>query len=157
LKRKPEFGANKKVGAAVGVSGEIVREFLTLLDLPETIQKLFAKGGLGLEQGRRLWQVSRARPGDLASVAAVIGGMAALEARDFVDYFLRHPELTAMEAKDRLAKSKTVVEDEYHVVALLSREEFQTLMKKARARRVSPDALVSIVIRGWLKDASHGT
>ena len=53
LKELPEFGSNQRVAEQVGVSGEIVRQFISLLDLPDSVQKFFQDRELGLEQGTK--------------------------------------------------------------------------------------------------------
>jgi hypothetical protein len=151
LKALPEYGSNAKVGKAVGVSGEIVREFLTLLTLPEGIRGLFEDGQLKLEHGRRLWQLGRRRPQVLQEVADVMTGMSAMDARHLAEYVLKHPELSVSEARIKLAESKTVTEREFHVVALLSEEQYRLLTQEARERKVDVNVLVTSIVRQWLR------
>ena len=151
LKALPEYGSNAKVGRALGVSGEIVREFLTLLTFPEGIQVLFEDGQLKLEHGRRLWQLGRRRPELLKQVAEAMTDMSAMDARHFVEYILKHPELSVSEARMKLVESKTVTKREFHVIALLSEEQYKLLAEKARKRKVDVDVLVTSIVRRWLE------
>lgn len=150
LKSLPEFGSNAKVGNAVGVSREIVREFLALLDLPEGVQRLFDTGQLKLEQGRRLWQLARRRPDLLGEVAEAMTGLTAMDARHLVEYILQHPKLSVSESKSKVLGSKTVTEREFHVIAILSEEQYRDLAQEARRRKLPVDALVTSVLQNWL-------
>jgi hypothetical protein len=151
LKNLPEFGSNEKVGRAVGVSGEIVREFLALLRLPEQVQVHLKDRKLGLDQGRKLWQLSRRRPDIVVASAEAMIGMPAVEGRHLVDHLVNHPELSVDEAKKAIVASRSVVQREFHVVALLSEDQYRALEKQSRKVRKSTDELVTSIIRSWLE------
>ena len=147
---KSHYGSNAKVGEAVGVSGEIVRQFITLLKLPEKFRDLLDQRMLGLEHGRRLWQLARTNPHALAAAANEIRGMTALDGRAFILYLLKHPELTPKEAKQRVLDSKTTTTKEFHVVALLSEDSFRKLRGRAKKLRKSVDKVVTAIVEDWL-------
>lgn len=156
LKGLPDYGSNQKVGKAVGVSGEVVREFLTLLRLPDTIQSLFEQRQLKhLEQSRRLWQLARLNPSLLEETAQGITDLNALDGRHVIDYILRNPGVSVSEAKRRVLESKTITEQEFHVIALVSEDEYRLLADEAKKRKVAVDALVSSIVRQWLKSRGN--
>ena len=150
LKGLPRYGSNAKVGQALGVSGEIVREFLTLLDLPVQVQQMFQDRRLSLEQGRRLWQLQRTRPDLVPQVADAMTGISVKDGRNLVDYILRHPELSVKEATRRVLDSKTVIEPEYHVIAILSEVQYRRLATAARRQKIAVDGLVTSIVEQWL-------
>jgi hypothetical protein len=152
LRRLPKYGSVPKVAAAVGVSGEIVREFLTILRLPEPIRDLFDQKVLKLEHGRRLAQLGRRRPDLVAEVARMMMDLKAHDARHLVAYVLGHPDLSAEQAQQAIQHQKTVVQREFHVVALLQENEFQELRSEARQRRTDASALVTSIVREWLEN-----
>lgn len=154
LKTNPGRRSNAEVGKEVGVSGEIVREFLALLRLPEPVQELIDQGRLTLDQGRRLWQLSRNRRDIVEEVATAMTSLTATDARHLIDYLLRYPDTSVDDAKRRVLESKTVVEREYHVVALLSEQEYRALERKARRNRLGPSELVTEIVTQWLKSIS---
>lgn len=155
LKSLPEYGSNEKVGNAVGVSGEVVREFLALLRLPGDIQDLFEQRQLRtLEQGRRLWQLARRRPELLKDAAKAIAKLSAWDSRHVIDYIIRNPGVTVDEAIKAIMESKTIVEHEYYVVAILSEEQYRLLSEQARRRNLAMDVLVTSIVQHWLE--SHG-
>lgn len=152
LRSLPEYSSNEKLGKAVGVSGETIREFLTLLRLPKEIQSLFEQRQLrSLEHGRRLWQLVRNRPELLQETARAISDMTAWDGRHVVDYILRNPQVSVTEAKRAVMESKTIIEHEFHVVAILSEEEYRLLANEARKRQVAVDVLVTSIVQQWLK------
>jgi len=152
LKGLPQYGSNQKVGEAVGVSAEVVREFLTLLSLPKTIQSLFEQRQLKrLEQSRRLWQLARHRPGLLEETAITISDLSAWDGRHVIDYIIRNPGASPSEARKKVIESKTIKEREYHVIAILSEEEYRKLAGQAHRQKVSVDVLVSSIVHNWLE------
>ena len=155
LKGKPGYGSDKKVGEAVGVSGEIVREFLTVLKLPKEIQLLFESGHLRyLEQSRRLWQLERANPGLLEEAVQNISDLTALDGQHVIVHLIKNPNMPVAQARKEVLDSKTVVEQEFHVIALLSAEEYKLLSNESRKRDIAPSILVTTIVQDWLE--SHG-
>ena len=131
LKALPEFGSNAAVGRAVGVSGEIVREFLSLLQLPREVQNLLERRRLSLEQGRRLWQLRRVRPDAVVDAARAMTELTALDSRHLVDYLCKHRDISVSEGVEKVLGSKTVVTREFHVVACLGEQDYRELKRLA--------------------------
>ena len=154
LKGMPAYNTNAKLGEALGVSAEIVREFLTLLDLPQETHALFDTYQLRLEHGRRLWQLRRKRPELVDEASQAMVGLTVMDSRDLVEYILNHSETTVEEAKQTVLASKTIVEREFHVVAILEEINYQALRRVARDRGVPIDELVTEIVNSWI--ASQG-
>ena len=155
LKNLPEYGSNEKVGEAVGVSGEVVREFLTLFKLPEPIQDLFRERKLiWLEQCRRLWQLAKTRPNVLEETANAIFDITAWDSRQVIEHIIRNPSISVLEAKKAVLESKPEKKNEYHVIALLDEEYFKLLSREAVKRNVSVSSLVTSVVQKWLESQS---
>jgi hypothetical protein len=151
LKSHPQYNSDSKLGQAVGVSREVVREFLAILKLPDEIQALFGPQGLKLEHGRRLWQLARRRPELQHRVADAMSDLGAHDARYLVEHVLNHPEMSVAEAKRQVLESKTEVRREYHVIAMLSEEDYKALDKAAHLRRQPVDRLVTWIVESWLE------
>jgi len=152
LKSLPGYGSNQKVGDAVGVSDETVREFLTLFKLPEAIQELFRTRQLTrLEQSRRLWQLAKKRPHILEETAQEISDMSAWDSRLLIEHLLKNPDLPLSEAKQSILQSKSVKEKEYHVIAILSEEDYSLLAKEAAKSHLSSSSLVTSIVTEWLR------
>lgn len=143
-----ETGSQTAVAEMVGVSREIVREFLSLLRLPDDVQAMLASGELTtLEQGRRLAQLSRYRPHEVAAAAREMTSLTAHDSRSLTEYLIAHRDVTPAEAKARVFGSKDVVSKEFHVVALLNEAEYRRLVELARQDGQTPDELVSTIVR----------
>ena len=154
LRGLPEFGSNKRVGDGVGVSGEVVRQFIALLDLPSCVQTYFEQRRLGLEHGRRLWQLQRARPSLVEEAAQAMVSMTAMEARDLVEYLVRTPAASVQEGLRVLEAAKPDISQEYHVIAVLDEEAYTSLQSRARQKRVHVNELVTKVVNSWLEEDS---
>lgn len=152
LKGLPDFGSNAKVGEQVGVSGEVVRQFIALLELPSSVHDLVDQKSLGLEQGRRLWQLYRARPTIVEEAAQAMVSMKAMETRDFVDYLKRNPAASVNDAKDALEAAKPVITKEHLICALVSESEYRSLVEHTRKRRTTVNDLVASITLEWLEN-----
>ena len=150
LKELPELESNKRVGEQVGVSGEMVRQFITLLDLPSSVQSYLEQGSLGLEQGRRLWQLNRARPSIVEDAAREISSMTAMETRDLVEYLLRTPNASVRDGLDAIEAARRKVSHEYHVEAILDEQAYQSLTAQAKENGIPINDLVSMIVSRWL-------
>ncbi len=152
LKGLPEYGSNQRVGQQVGVSGEIVRQFTALLDLPSSVQQYIHTKELGLEHGRRLWQLNRVRPSIVEDAAVAMASMTAMESRDLTDYLKRNPSSSVREALDALEAAKPVTTEEHLVCALVSKSEYEALNVRAQKMRRSVNDLVTSITRLWLEE-----
>ena len=152
LKSLPEFRSNKRLGKEVGVSGEIVRQFIALLDLPPAVQSHIERGDLGLEQGRRLWQLNGTRPSIVEEAAQAMTSMTAMETRDLVEYLVRTPAASVQDGLTALEAAKPSVSHEYHIDAVLDEAAYCLLAAQARRQRLSVNDLVSKIVNRWLED-----
>jgi hypothetical protein len=149
-KSAPGYGSNAAVAKDFDVSPEIVREFLTLLDLPPEIQALIDQRKLNLEHGRRLAQFRRARPDLIVQAAEMMLSLSAHDARDLIDHALRNPQLTLSAARDEVLASKTAIRDVFHIMTPLSAEDYAKLQRIAQQRGEHVTALVASIVEGWL-------
>ena len=150
LRGLPEFPSNKHLGQQVGVSGEIVRQFIALLDLPPSVLSRIANGTLGLEQGRRLWQLRQTRSSIVEDVAEAITPMTAMETRDLVEYLTRTPTASVQDGMEALEAAKSTVLHEYHIDAVLDERAYESLRARARQERIRVNDLVSRIVTQWL-------
>lgn len=143
-----ESGSQAATAEMVGVSREIVREFVSLLRLPPSVQDMIGSGELQtLEQGRRLAQLARYRPREVEAAAHEMVGLSAHDSRALSDYLIGHREVTPREARLVIAAAKDVVTREFHVIAILGEDEYQALRVLAEERGLSPDEMVSKIVR----------
>jgi hypothetical protein len=154
VKRLPGYKSNKAVAERYPISAEMVREFISLLQLPEEILDLYGHGELTLEHGRQLNRVRNQNPALLMEVASLIRNLQAHEARDVVVHMLRYPELTAQQAKEQAVAARQGPEHEYHVISIVTKDEYDRLQRAARASSEGVSELVTRVVRDWLSQRS---
>lgn len=152
LKELPEFGSNKRVGEQVGVSGEMVREFISLLDLPPAVRARIGQKELGLEHGRRLKELHRFRPSAVEDAADAMASMTAMSARDLVEYLKRDPSASVEEVVQALEAAKPVITQEHLICALVSESEYQTLTAHTQKHGITVNDLVTNITRQWLAE-----
>lgn len=155
LKALPEFGSNQSVGEAVGVSGEMVRQFLGLLKLPTHVQDSLEQGVLGLEHGRRLGQLNKSRPETVEEAAATMANMTAMEGRDLTEYLLRHPTASVEESVNALESAKQVVTKEYRITTVLDERRYELLSSHARRRQIPTTKMATLIVTEWLERHDH--
>ena len=151
LKSLDEFGSNQSVGEAVGVSGEVVRQFLGLLTLPVGVQDYLKRGTLGLEHGRRLGQLGKSRPEIVMQAAEALTNMTAMEGRNLIEYLVRSPEATVKEGVDVLEGAKQAVTKEYRISTVLEEKLYQLLSIHARERGMRATELATAIVSEWLE------
>ena len=151
LKELPEFGTNQRVGEAVGVSGETVRQFVGLLELPCTVQSYFEQGMLGLEQGRRLLQIERARPEIVEYAARAMVSITAMEARDLAEHLTRNPMSSVEASVEALEAARKIITKEFHIDTVLDEQAYLSLRAQARKRNVQITDLACTIVNEWLE------
>jgi hypothetical protein len=152
LKSLRDFKSNQHVGEAVGVSGEMVRQFIGLLDLPLSVQSRLAQGELGLEHGRRLRQLGQDRPDVVDSAAETMTSMTAMDARDLVEYLIREPAASVDDSMAALNAAKQIVQNEYHIDTVLDETAFRRLSAHARHQGMRATDLASSIVNRWLEE-----
>ena len=151
LKGLPDYGSNQRVAEQVGVSGEIVRQFISLLDLPVSVLEYISEAKLGLEHGRRLWQIYRVRPSIVEDAAEAMVSMTAMEARDFADYLKRNPIASVEDWISTVEAAKPTITTNHLVGAFLSESEFNTLNSMAKEQQIELSQLVTNIILQWIE------
>ena len=141
LRDQPDFHSNDEVGALFGVRGEIVRAFISLTTLPEHVQQMLERKELRLDQGTKLAGMMRRAPAHFNEVAGALAHVPSQDARDIIDFVIRNPSTPVPEAMRLVRLSKVMVEDEFHVVVVLSKDEFSRLDAEAQRRTTDPSSL----------------
>lgn len=155
LRAEPEFRSINTLAQQVGVSGQIVREFLSLLSLPSSVQDMLEAQELTLDKGKNLVRLDHKRPDLTVEVAKRLCSVPYQHARDVVDYLIRNPESSIETAFQRVAESKPKTVDEFNIIATLNREEFVLLEASARRRKISPNRLVTEIVKEWIDSAAE--
>ena len=141
------------LAAKSNVSREIVREFLSLLKLPPSVQARFRSGELRtLEQGRRLYQLHLRRPELVEEAAQAMTSLDAHRSRALADYLIRNPGSDVPTAAKATEEDRTQVTREVHIVAQLEPSDYAALRREAHALGTNEVQLVTDIVKAWLSD-----
>lgn len=156
LKKEADLDTNQKLGAILGHSGEMVRQFLAILEFEDDqeVMNLFRSRKLGLEQGRRLKQLKARFPNDTVlprRAAIAMESLTAHQSRELVDYLISHPEETVEIATDKVLSSQIQPRGQHAIVAIIDPMRYQQLAAQSRKRRVPRDVLVTQAVIEWLE------
>lgn len=156
LRQEPDMDTIQKLASNLPVSVQIVREFLSLLTLPDHVQQLLESQQLNLDKGKNLARLNKARPDLTIEVANQLVPIPFQRARDIVDYLLRNPEASVEIAIHRVAEDVQRIVDEFNIVAVLDSEQFSVLDAEAKRQGINPNQLVSQIVADWISDHSRG-
>jgi hypothetical protein len=139
----------RKVAEAFGVSAQQVREFNSLLDLPQDVQTLFKGHRTGVSKWYEVSKLSD--PKRQSEVGRFVVNMGVIDTRAVVDYIRRHPEEPTEACVQKVLESKTVIEDIHIIVVPLKQETFHALHEESRKLNIPLENLASNLIEQGLK------
>ena len=141
----------KSVGTVAqeyGVSPELIRSIITILDLPREVQEMVRHGRLGQDTASKLSPLGDKRK--QAEVARIIEGLPQWQQRQVIGYAKRFPNEDLAKFVKRLTVQPK--HERIHVAAvLLSEEEFLRLDKARKKKGISLEGLLTEVVRNWMK------
>jgi hypothetical protein len=136
------------------ISAEMLREFGTLLDLPNEIRQML-KDDL-ITSVDIAYRISRlGHDVDKINLAkfTVEKNLSASDVRAIVEYKLQNPEITIEQAIQRVLESKSRVVTHHIVIMELSNLTLETLIKQAEKLGQTPDSLATTMLgKKWNKE-----
>lgn len=143
------------VAKKVGASAEIVREFDSLLDLPEKVKKLISDGEIGLDTGYRISRDIK-YPKRQIEIGRAVADLNAFDARGLIDYAKRNPTLSVEKCRQQVSKSKTITKKLHVFILPLQEEIFGQLKVASKELKTTPEELIRKIVEGWLtKQRAH--
>jgi hypothetical protein len=144
------YGSPQKAAEKLGVSNELVKSILRVLNLPDEAQDLIREGKILYDAAQRLERIhDRSRQKE---VAKAIVGLTSHEARDLIQYARKYPKANVSGYRKRLANSKGKTE-RINVIVLPVREEtYSSLRRMSKREGVSIEKLVSNILQRWLSN-----
>lgn len=141
------YGSRNAVAKTVGLSPEMVREFLTLLKLPKEVRNLFESRKIdSLDLGRELAVLSDKQKQLVA--AKVIANLPTKDVRD-IKKLIRRAGLPIMESKKMVLESKPKGLNIF--IVDFDDETYKALIKQAKDAKTKPAELVREIVSGWLR------
>ncbi len=140
------YGSQKAVAEKVGISAEMIRQFLSVLKLPTEVQKLFIKREIDSVDAAKELAVLKGQHKQIR-MAIKIAGVTSEDTRDIKRIFKRGT-IPIDEAKRTILKAK---ERDLNVFILdFDDDTYRSIMKAARASRKDAAELVREIVIDWL-------
>jgi len=132
----------------LGVSYELVRSIMKILDLPKEVQTMIKEGSILYDAAQRLSRLnSRTRQ---LEVAKAVAGLPSHQARDIIQYAKRYPDASLTDFKRRVTRPKPRREEIHLTVLPLKQETFRRLQTLSQRHKTSAQKLIVNIIDEWL-------
>lgn len=142
------YGSTKKVGDAVGLSAEMVRELLVPLKLVPEVQRLVSERVIDRIDVARELSKFRDPEAQIAG-ARLLAHLATDDLRN-IRRLARTLRLSIEEAKERVLDAKP---EEMHIFVLdFDKKTYRWLLDAARAEGREPPELVRQIVMDWLQE-----
>lgn len=145
---KSLYGSSEKVAKNLGLSREMVRSTIKLLDLPDEIKMLIRADQLSQDLGWRLLGINNRKT--QIQVATAIIGLSSHDARDMIRYAKNNPDASITNQIDRLKKSRENMHKLNLIITTLTDEEYNELQKIAKQKSKGVNELISEIVKNWI-------
>lgn len=141
------YESRKAVAEKVGLSTEMVREFLTVLELPEEVKKLISSREIDrLDVALEIYMLKD--PKKQVTAAKTIGGLPSKDVRD-IRRLAEHANVPIEESKRMVLESKP---KGLHIFVMdFDDETYDALLEEARNMDAEPAELVRKLVIDWLR------
>jgi len=141
------YGSQKEVAKRVGLSSEMVREFLSINKLPEEVRKLIANRTIdSIDVVKQLASIRE--PEQQISLAKQLGSLNSEEIRDV----RRMVKVGGSSTEDAIKEIMSTREEPLNVFVLdLNEDIYQLLATAARKRKMQPADLAKEILVDWLR------
>ena len=139
------YGSQKKVGAQVGLSGSMVGQFLTVLNLHPKVRRLIAKKDIDSIDTAKELAALKVPAKQIAAAEAIVNS----QSKDVRD-IKRLIKKTDIQVKD--AKKLILDEKGTHVFIMdFDDEVYRALLRLAKDKKIEPADLVKEIVVEWIK------
>lgn len=141
------YGSKKAVAEKVGLSSEMIREFLVVLKLPKQIQDLVSDRKIDSIDIVREISVLKEPSRQIVASEAFINSLSK-DVRD-IKRLIKDANVSVKNAKKTVLDAKP---EELHIFVMdFDNEMYQAIIENAKASRVKPTELVRGIVMDWLK------
>lgn len=141
------YGSQKELAKKIGLSTEMIREFRTVLKLPDEVQKLVANRKIDSLDVVREISVIKDRHKQIG-LAEAFASSSTKDIRD-IKRLVKGANFSVSNAKKAVLDAKP---KGWHIFIMdFDDETYRTITKLARARKVKPAELVRKIVTDWLK------
>jgi hypothetical protein len=148
LKRLSDFYQSPtRTAEKLGVSYELVRSILTILNLPKEVQLLIKQGKILYDAAQRLTRIANSKR--QIEVANAIAGVRSHTARDIIQFAKSNPDAPLDDFRKRVTAPKGDKETIHLTVLPIRRESYSLLQKHSRQNGISTQKLILRIIDEW--------
>ena len=150
---------NRKTAASkLGVSTELIRSIVSLLDLPMEVQKLIKQDKILLDAAQRINTIKHddkeKEKKRRIEVAKEIAGLTSHEQREIISYAKKFPNSSLKNYKKRVTTTHEI--KEIHVVVIsLEQKQYEKLEKISKKRKLSLEKLLVEIVEQWLEEGNR--
>jgi hypothetical protein len=148
LVRDEEYGSHKKVAKEFKVSRQIIEAFDKINDHPDEIKKLIEGNKILLDASTKLATIPNIQK--RIELAKIVAGTTAFDTRYIIDYWKKHPELSAEESKQKALDSKSINSVLHAVIVPLEDELFSKFRDSATKKNLKLEEAAKLAIQEWV-------
>lgn len=143
-----KYNSHKEVAEKLGVSTELIRAILSLLELPPEIQQLIKQKQILFDAAQRINTITDKKK--QIEVARAIAGLTSHEQREIIHYAKKYPNSSLSNFKKRVTTQ--ITKEKIHVAIIpLSDELFKSLQSESIRKKISLEKAVLGIISDWQK------
>jgi len=145
--------SHKELAEELGVSTELIRAILSLLELPKEIQQLIKEKKILFDAAQRINTIDRKndkkqREKRQIEVARAIAGLTSHEQREIIQYAKKFPNSTLSNFKKRVTAE--IITEKIHVAIIpLNEEVFRSLQHESVKKKISLEKTILSIIDEW--------
>lgn len=148
------YESTKKLASEFDVSRPIIESFDKINDQPEEIKKLIEERKILLDASTKLSTIS-----DITKrieLANAVAGLTAFDTRYVIDYWKKHPELSAEKCKRIVLDSKSITKEIHVLIIPLETEHYNAFQLAAKTRGLKSEDAARLAIMEWLEKHTPG-
>ncbi len=140
------YGSQKAVSVKVGLSTEMIRQFLAVLKLPQEVQRMFSNRQIdSVDAAKEL--LALGYPTKQVVAAKVLANSLSEDVRD-IKRVIKDTDLPVEEAKKIVLNAKP---KGLHIFVMDFEDEmYRAIIKYARTLKIKPAELVKSIVADWL-------
>jgi len=143
--------SRKIVAEELGVSPELIRSILSLLDLPKEAKQLVREGKILFDAAQRLNTIKKE---NRVNVSREIVGLKSHQQREIIQYAKKYPNSSLSNYKKRVIVTPKTEKIQIAVIPL-KEKTFQVLQKECKRRKISLEKILLHIIEGWIEKRSN--
>lgn len=148
------YESSRRLASDFGVSRPIIESFDKMNDQPDEIKELIREGKILLDASTKLSSIPNFKK--RIELAHSVAGLTAFDTRYIIDYWKKHPKLSAEECKKIVLDSKEKTKEIHVLVVPLDKEEYSEFQYVTKLRKLKLEDAARTAILQWLEKQKQG-